>query len=85
MSTRRAGCVLLSLPEITLIFRVYESVVCVCFFLVLGELCRARTVPPAADGFRLYVALHFSGGVSLEASGITSDCGYLVVFAKVLH
>lgn len=56
-----------------------------CFvfcFSVLGELCGARIVPPAADGFCLHSALHFYWGVPVEASCITSHFEPLVVFAN---
>ena len=34
---------------------------------VLGELCGSRTVSPAPDGLHLHSALHFFGGVPVEA------------------
>lgn len=35
---------------------------------VLGELCGARGVSPAPDGFSVHSALHFFGRVPVEAS-----------------
>lgn len=47
---------------------------------MLGELCGARAVPPAADGLCLHRDLHFSGGVPVEAScRVTSDCDSVAV------
>lgn len=48
-----------------------DPLFCICVSLVstvLGELCRARVVSLALYGFYLHCALHFHGGVHLEAS-----------------